>query len=230
MYLIVVAGGTGSRMGADMPKQFLLLKGRPILMRTIERFREALPKLKVVLVMHPDYVDLWNRLCEEYKFDCPCKVVEGGKERFHSVKNGLDSITDAEPDAVVGVHDAVRPLVDTEVIREAYRLAKTQGAVVPVVAATDSVRMLRADGTSVALERKNICLVQTPQVFSLSLLREAYSQPYTPAFTDDASVVESLEKKVTLISGNKENIKITTPVDMEYAGLIIDKQTASNFI
>ncbi len=180
--------------------------------------------------MHPDYVDLWNRLCEEYMFDCPCKVVEGGKERFHSVRNGLDSITDAEPDAVVGVHDAVRPLVDAGVIREAYRMAKTEGAVVPVIAATDSVRMLRSDGTSVALERKNICLVQTPQGFSLSLLREAYSQPYTPMFTDDASVVESLGRKVALLSGNKENIKITTPVDMVYAGLIIDKQTASNFI
>ncbi len=219
-YLIIVAGGQGLRMGGPLPKQFMLLNGKPILMRTIERFVEALPHVQIILVLHPDYVGVWENLCAEHHFDIPCTITTGGKERFHSVKNGLAAITHPDNNATVGVHDAVRPLVSVDVINNAYSTARKTGAVVPALSSIESVRLLDDDGTSHAVNRSKVMMVQTPQVFSLNLLRKAYSQPYDPAFTDDASVVEAMGHAITLVEGNRENIKLTTPQDIRLAEML----------
>ena len=221
-YLILVAGGQGLRMGGEVPKQFMLLGGRPIVMRTIDRFVEAMPELRIVLVLHPDYVEMWRRLCSEHDFRTDCTIVEGGSERYHSVKNGLAAISTASADDTVAVHDAVRPLVSVEVIRQAFAAARQSGAVVPALPSVESVRLVDGSGRSVAVNRNNVMLVQTPQVFSLSLLREAYSQPYRETFTDDASVVEALGHAIQIVPGNSENIKITTPDDLRWAEHTID--------
>lgn len=219
-YLIIVAGGQGLRMGGSLPKQFMLLNGKPILMRTIERFVEALPQVQIILVLHPDYVGVWKNLCVEHHFDIPCTITTGGKERFHSVSNGLATIAQSEQNAVVGVHDAVRPLVSADVIRNAFTTALKTGAVVPALPSVESVRLLDDDGTSHAINRSKVMMVQTPQVFSLNLLRQAYSQPYNPTFTDDASVVEALGHTITIVEGNRENIKLTTPQDIKLAEML----------
>ena len=213
-YLIIVAGGQGLRMGTPLPKQFLEVNGRPIIMHTIDRFVEAVPGVKVVLVLNPDYLQLWSELCQKHSFQTSCLVATGGKERFHSVLNGLDLIEDSSEDALVAVHDAVRPLVSVDVIRNAYDKAAECGAVVPALPSIESVRIIDNDGASHSVDRSNVMMVQTPQVFSLPLLRKAYSQPYKSAFTDDASVVEALGHPITIVSGNRENIKITTPQDL----------------
>jgi len=201
-------------MGGPLPKQFMLLKGKPVIMRTIERFQEALPDINIVLVLNPDYVELWEQLCKEHNFTVPCQIALGGKERFHSVKNGLDLIPQGTQDDVIGVHDAVRPLVSVEVIRNAYQTAADKKAVVPALPSIESVRLVNADGTSTATDRSKVMMVQTPQVFSLNLLKQAYNQPFSAQFTDDASVVEALGTPVTLVPGNRENIKLTTPQDL----------------
>lgn len=221
MHLIIVAGGKGLRMGAPLPKQFLPINGRPIIMHTIERFAEAMPGINIVLVLHPDYVDLWRNLCTKHKFDYPCTITTGGKERFDSVRNGLAVISDNSQDAVVGVHDAVRPLVSAEVIRNAYAEASELGAVVPALPSIESVRIMNDDGTSQSIARHKVMMVQTPQVFSLPLLREAYNQPYCPDFTDDASVVEAYGHAISIVDGNRENIKLTTPQDMHIAEILL---------
>lgn len=221
-FLILVAGGRGQRMGSEVPKQFMLLDGKPVIMRTIDRFMQALPDLGIVLVLHPDYVDMWQRLCDEHHFQVPCKVALGGKERFFSVRNGLEEIKDADASSLVGVHDAVRPLVSVEVIRRAYAEAIEHGAVVPALSAVESVRLVDdASGRSIAVSRNSVMLVQTPQVFTLSLLRRAYGQPYRETFTDDASVVEALGQTIHIVPGNRENIKLTTPLDMQMAEILL---------
>ncbi len=222
-YLVIVAAGKGLRMGADIPKQFLPLCGRPILMRTIERFLQALPRLNVIIVLNPDCHNLWHDLCDKNAFHTPCTVVAGGTQRFHSVRNGLQAIDDNDPDAVVAVHDAVRPLVSIDVIRTAYDAARSYHAVIPVIPAVDSVRILDHDKRSHHIDRNKVIMVQTPQTFSLQLLRQAYQQPYTPDFTDDASVVEAAGHNVHLIHGNSENIKITTPTDMAIATALLQR-------
>lgn len=221
-YVIIVAGGQGLRMGGLLPKQFLPLNGLPVIFHTVEKFSKALPGVRIIVVLHPDYITYWHQLTQEYSFDCECKLCVGGNERFFSVKNGLDAI-DAD-EAIVGVHDAVRPLVSADVISQLYLEAMKSGAVVPVVPATDSVRLIGDDGASRAVDRSIVQLVQTPQVFNLSLLRKAYSQPFNSLFTDDASVVESLGYHVSLVNGNKENIKLTTPIDLKLAELIMKQQ------
>lgn len=207
-------------MGGDVPKQFMLLGGRPIVMRTIDRFVEALPDLRIFLVLHPDNVEMWKRLCKEHDFRVDCQIALGGAERYHSVKNGLAAIGSESGDDIIAVHDAVRPLVSVEVIRRAYAEARQSGAVVPALPSVESVRLMDGSGRSVAVNRNNVMLVQTPQVFSLALLREAYSQPYRESFTDDASVVEGLGHAIQIIPGNRENIKITTPSDFRIAELL----------
>lgn len=218
-YLILVAGGKGLRMGTDVPKQFLLLDGKPVLMRTIERFLEAMPKLRIVLVLPAAHIDYWHSLCEQYNFRVPLKIAYGGEERFYSVRNGLAEVDD--PDALCAVHDAVRPLVSVEVIRHAFREAAIHGAVIPAVSAVDSVRLKTENGLFLAVDRRDVMLVQTPQVFQYSVLAQAYAQPYLPTFTDDASVVESFGHSIHLIEGNRENIKITTPLDISLAELLL---------
>lgn len=209
--VIIVAGGKGLRMGGDIPKQFLPVGGRPILMRTIDRFLKYDAGMQVVLVLPESQQDYWRSLCEQYHFVQPYTLANGGETRFHSVKNGLAKVA---PDAtLIGVHDGVRPFVSLETIRATYDEATRSEAVVPVVEVVETVRHL-ADGKSVTVPRSDYRLVQTPQVFSASLLRAAYEQPYTDFFTDDASVVERLGHPVTLVAGNRENIKITTPFDL----------------
>ena len=211
-YAIIVAGGSGLRMGSPLPKQFLPVGGKPVLMRTIERFREYSRDMPVILVLPESQQDYWRQLCAEYGFDAGCQVADGGATRFHSVRNGLAAIPD-DADGVVGVHDGVRPFPATDVIRECYETARRTGAAVPVTPVVETLRHI--GGATVP--RDEYRLVQTPQTFIISLLKEAYRQPYSDAFTDDASVAESAGHTVTLVSGNRENIKITTPFDMTVA-------------
>lgn len=215
-YAILVAGGKGLRMGGDIPKQFLPIGGKPVLMRTIEVFRRAYPDIHIILVLPASQQEYWQQLCKEYAFSIPVQISNGGETRFHSVSNGLKLIPD-EAEGVVGVHDGVRPFVTVETICRCYDAAVKWGAVVPVVPVVETVRQLCEDGTSVTVPRDAYKLVQTPQTFRISLLKEAYRQPYIPAFTDDASVVETLGKPVQLVEGNRENIKITTPADIRFA-------------
>lgn len=215
-YAVIVAGGKGLRMGGDVPKQFLPIGGKPVLMHTIEAFRRALDDVEIVLVLPAEQHDYWQKLCKDYKFHSPELIAKGGETRFHSVKNGL-ALLPNDIEAVVGVHDGVRPFVSKETIRRCFAAAAEGKAVVPVVAVVETVRQILPDGKSVTRPRDEYRLVQTPQTFPLALLKEAYQQPFSEAFTDDASVVEALGKDIVMIEGNRENIKITTPSDLRIA-------------
>lgn len=215
-YVIIVAGGKGLRMGGDVPKQFLPVGGRPVLMRTLERFHEAEQSLGIILVLPRDQQDYWRQLCEEYGFAVPHQVADGGETRFHSVQNGLALVPD-DADGVVGVHDGVRPFVSAEVICRCYEAAREHGAAVPVVPVVETVRQLLPEGDSQTVDRNLFRLVQTPQTFRIPLFKDAMRQPYQPAFTDDASVMEEMGYRITLVDGNRENIKLTTPSDIQYA-------------
>lgn len=212
---MIVAGGKGLRMGTDIPKQFLPVGGKPVLMRTIERFYEYDSNMQVVLVLPVAQQDYWRSLCEEHHFVLPHMIADGGATRFHSVKNGLAKVADDAQ--LVGVHDGVRPFVSVDTIRACYDEASNSGAVVPVTAVVETIRHLGEHGTSATVARDEYRLVQTPQVFDASLIRKAYLQEYVDFFTDDASVVESMGHAVTLVEGNRENIKITTPFDIMVA-------------
>ena len=211
-FFIVVDGGKVLRMGGDIPKQFIPVKGKPVLMRTLEAFYAYDKCINIILVLPVDQQDYWKRLCAEYGFTLPHRIANGGETRFHSVKNGLALVDDRN--SVVGVHDGVRPFVSAEVIANCYAQAATLQAVVPVTDVVETVRRIEADEKSVTVPRDCYKLVQTPQVFTVSLLKHAYHQEYKPAFTDDASVVEALGIQVTLVKGNRENIKLTTPFDL----------------
>lgn len=221
-YIIVVAGGKGLRMGGDMPKQFMLLNGKPLVMATIENLCAMDVTLRIVLVLPKDQMQLWDELCEQYNFTIPVKVVAGGTTRFHSVQNGLAAIEDSD-EALVGVHDGVRPFLAMKVYDELFREAAINGAVVPVVAVYDSMRrFIGGQGATEPVPRDRYRLVQTPQVFKLSMLRKAYEQRYMENFTDDASVVEAMGEFVHVVEGNRENIKITTPFDFVLAKAIVE--------
>lgn len=215
-YAIIVAGGKGLRMGGELPKQFIPVGGLPILMRTMRAFNEADRDMHIILVLPVAQQEYWRDLCEQYRFDIPHRIADGGETRFHSVKNGLSLVPD-DADGVVGVHDGVRPFVATEVIRNCYQTAFEQGTAVPVVPVVETTRQILPEGDSQTVDRNLYRLVQTPQVFRISLLKEAFRQPYQPQFTDDASVVEELGHRIVLTDGNRENIKITTPSDLSYA-------------
>ena len=218
-YIIIVAGGKGLRMGSDIPKQFLPIGGKPILMRTLERFRDYSEKLQIILVLPIAQQDYWRQLCEQYHFEVKYQLANGGQTRFHSVQNGLALIPD-DVEGVVGVHDGVRPFPSVEVIRNCYEAARTAKAVIPVIPVVETVRHIEGEG-SVTVPRGNYRLVQTPQTFDIQLLKAANRQPYNDGFTDDASVVESFGHQITLVEGNRENIKITTPYDMKIAEVLI---------
>lgn len=219
VYVVIVAGGKGLRMGGEKPKQFQDLKGRPVLMHTLERFREALPEGKLILVLPESWMTMWRDLCRRHAFDIDHELVKGGDTRFHSVKNGLDAIRGEE--GVVAVHDGVRPFVAVDVIRECVKQALTGACVVPVIAPVESVRLKQGDTDRTQSIDRNLCLlVQTPQVFPLNRLRQAYSQPYQSLFIDDASVVEADGGQVEVVEGNRENIKLTTPFDWAVAQLL----------
>lgn len=218
-YAVIVAGGKGLRMGASIPKQFLPVNGLPILMLTIKRFREYDGALKIILVLPKEQHEYWNELCKNYHFTDAYAVVEGGETRFHSVRNGLAAIPD-DTQGVVGIHDGVRPFPSVEVIRACYETARTAKAVIPVVPVVETVRHIVAGGKTETVDRADYRLVQTPQTFDIQMLKQAYAQPYRDCFTDDASVVESAGYEVTLIEGNRENIKITTPFDLRIARIL----------
>lgn len=218
-YVIVVAGGKGLRMGGEIPKQFIPVKGKPVLMRTLETFYACDPNIELIVVLPVEQRSYWEHLCAEYGFTLSHRIAAGGETRFHSVKNGLALV---EEDGVVGVHDGVRPFVSAEVIADCYAQAVTLQAVVPVTDVVETVRHLLPEGGSETVSRNDYKLVQTPQVFTVELLKRAYAQDYKPFFTDDASVVEALGQPVHLVSGNRENIKLTTPFDLKVAESLID--------
>ena len=221
-YVIIVAGGKGLRMGSDIPKQFLPIVGKPVLMRTLERFREYSAELQIILVLPEAQQDFWKGLCNEYHFQVEYLLANGGQTRFHSVQNGLALVPD-DAEGVVGVHDGVRPFPSVEVIRNCYETARTAKAVIPVIPVVETVRHLEGD-SSVTVPRGDYRLVQTPQTFDIQLLKAANRQPYNDGFTDDASVVESYGHAITLVEGNRENIKITTPYDIVVAEAIITSE------
>jgi 2-C-methyl-D-erythritol 4-phosphate cytidylyltransferase len=214
-YVIIVAGGKGLRMGSDIPKQFLPIGGKPVLMRTLERFREYSTELQIILVLPENQQDYWLQLCQQYHFEVKYQLANGGQTRFHSVQNGLALVPD-DADGVVGVHDGVRPFPSIDVIKNCYEAARTAKAVIPVIPVVETVRHLEGEG-SVTVPRGDYRLVQTPQTFDIQLLKTANRQPYLDGFTDDASVVESYGHAITLVEGNRENIKITTPYDIVVA-------------
>ena len=213
-YVVIVAGGKGLRMGGDVPKQFLLLGGKPVLMRTIERFHAFDAQLQIILVLPPDHQGYWHELCLAHHFKLPYLLADGGATRFESVRNGLALITN-EAQGVVAVHDGVRPMVSVKVIERCFAMACKTRAVIPVTPVVETLRQIMPDGASQTVNRDAYRLVQTPQTFDLQLLKQAYQQPYSTAFTDDASVVEALGMQITMVEGNKENIKITTPFDLD---------------
>ena len=254
-YVIIVAGGKGLRMGGDIPKQFLPIGGKPVLMRTLERFREALPKVSIILVLPEAQQQYWHELCKQYAFDVDYLLANGGETRFHSVQHGLALIPD-DAEGVVGVHDGVRPFPSIDVIRCCYETARTKKAVIPVVPVVETLRHLGPMGPmspmspmgpmSNTVPRDEYRLVQTPQTFDIQLLKAAYKraqsqtclnsaeheqarlkvkaanrQRYNDGFTDDASVVEAYGHPITLVEGNRENIKITTPYDLKIAEVLI---------
>ncbi len=219
--VIIVAGGKGERMGTTLPKQFLPLAGRPILMHTIERFAIALPGCRIVVVLPHDRQAFWQTLCAEHGFALTHRVCDGGATRFESVRNGLAEIGDAE---VIAVHDGVRPLVSPELIRRVVEVAEQSGAAIPVVLPNDSLREMEPEGGSRIVDRSRYRMVQTPQVFLRSVLLAAYRQPYNTAFTDDASVVEYAGGSITLCEGDYANIKITTPTDCLIAEAFMKQQ------
>jgi 2-C-methyl-D-erythritol 4-phosphate cytidylyltransferase len=218
-YVIIVAGGKGLRMGSDIPKQFLPIGGKPVLMRTLERFREYAADLKIILVLPKAQQAYWQELCKKYDFKVEYLLADGGETRFHSVQHGLALIPD-DALGVVGVHDGVRPFPSIEVIRRCYEVAREKEAVIPVIPVVETVRHLEKDA-SITVPRDEYRLVQTPQTFDIQLLKKANRQPYNDGFTDDASVVESYGHDITLVEGNRENIKITTPYDIIVAEAII---------
>jgi 2-C-methyl-D-erythritol 4-phosphate cytidylyltransferase len=216
-YAVIVAGGSGTRMKSAVPKQFLLLNGLPVLMHTLQAFSKCNPQPNLILVLSEDYHSYWMHLCADHQFQLPYQLVSGGDSRYQSVKNALNLIED---DALVAVHDAVRPLIDIDIIERSYQQAELQGAVVVAVRSRDSVRQVKDDRTQ-SLLREEIYLVQTPQTFKAALLKKAYEHPYRDGFTDDASVVEQAGHPIDIVEGSYQNFKITFPEDIAIAELLL---------
>ena len=223
-YVIIVAGGKGLRMGIDIPKQFLPIGGKPVLMRTLERFRAYSAGLQIILVLPKAQQEYWEQLCQEYQFEIDYRLADGGETRFHSVQHGLMLIPD-DADGVVGVHDGVRPFHNFEVIRNCYETARTQKAVVPVTPVVETLRHV-SEGTK---PRGDYRLVQTPQCFDIQLLKAAnrVADGSAVSFTDDASVVEAYGSPITLVEGNRDNIKIPTPYDLLLAETLVKNPSPS---
>jgi 2-C-methyl-D-erythritol 4-phosphate cytidylyltransferase len=216
-YALIVAGGSGSRMNADVPKQFLLLNERPVLMYTIERFYDYNNSIGILLVLPENQFSLWATLCTEHNFNIQHQVVAGGSVRFESVKNGLSKI---QGDGIVAIHDGVRPLVNIETIGRCFEVAAEKGNAIPVMTVIESLRIIDGENSK-AVDRSSFVTIQTPQVFNFSEIKEAYNQPFNETFTDDASVLEATGTAINLVPGNIENIKITHPADLLFAGLLI---------
>ncbi len=222
-YAVIVAGGSGSRMKSEVPKQFIEIGGKPVLMHTIDTFKKFDPAIQIILVLPESQIKYWSLLCKKFSFNTPHEVVIGGETRFHSVSNGLKMVT--EP-GVVGVHDGVRPFVSQKTLFNCYNTAGHTGNAVPVVDAFESVRQTEGKGNH-AVDRTTIKLVQTPQVFQSEQILKAYQTEFHSLFTDDASVAEAAGHSITLVEGNRENIKITTPFDLNIAEAIIKNKNGA---
>jgi len=221
-YAIVVAGGSGSRMQSSIAKQFLLLDGKPLLMHTIAAFDNCALRPEILLVLNIHQHRYWEELCQTYNFEIPHQLIKGGEQRFHSVKNGLKVI---KGNGIVAVHDAVRPLVSPALILKSFQIAEERGNCVVGIKPTDSVRRIFEDSKNEALNRNELALIQTPQTFRIDLLKKAYQVPFRNDFTDDASVAEYSGQKINLIEGERENIKITYPEDLDIASFFIKKRS-----
>lgn len=219
--VIIVAGGSGRRMGGALPKQFMMLDNEPILARSINRMHEALPAAEIVVVLPEEHVELWKNIAARFEV-ARHKIALGGKERFDSVKNGLAALSDGV--RIIAVHDAVRPLASKKLIIKLFLEAEKHVAVIPVVAPIDSYRIVEGEQSRI-IDRSTLRMVQTPQVFHADKLRDAYNRPFSSTFTDDASVMEAAGHTVTLVEGERENIKITTPSDMFVAEAIINAES-----
>jgi 2-C-methyl-D-erythritol 4-phosphate cytidylyltransferase len=216
-YVVIVAGGSGKRMGMDTPKQFLELSGRPVLMHTIERFREFDPSIEIITVLPENQLRFWNDLKNKYGFDVPHTMVKGGSKRFLSVKHGLEFVNSP---GLVAIHDGVRPLVRLETIKRCFEAAEKYGNAVPVISPADSLRMEEGEKNS-PINRMNVKQIQTPQVFDVAKIKKAYLQDFDLSFTDDATVLEKTGEKIHLVEGNRENIKITNPEDLFIAQTLL---------
>ena len=216
---IIVAGGSGSRMKSEVPKQFLPIGGLPILMHTLRAFRRYSADLALYLVLPESQFDTWQVLCQQYNFDERYLLVPGGETRFHSVQNGLRQIP--APEGLVAVHDGVRPFVTSAIIAEGFRQAAAVGTSVACVPLKDSVRQITPDGHNQAVDRATYRLIQTPQTFRLDWMRQAFQTAYLPHFTDCASVLEQAGYPIHLIEGTYENIKITTAEDLLWAEVLL---------
>ena len=218
-YIIIVAGGKGERMGADKPKQFLEIAGKPILRRTMERFISFDPTASMTVVLPSAWKNWWKEYCTSSAFRCKFSIVSGGITRFHSVQNALKMVPSG---ALVAIHDGVRPLVSDDLLKRIFEAAEELPAVIPAVPAVDSLRILDCAGGSSPVDRSRYVAVQTPQIFHSEVLKEAYGKAYSPSFTDDASVVEAAGFPVTLVPGERTNLKITTFEDIRLAGLLTE--------
>lgn len=214
--VIITAGGIGKRMEAKLPKQFLCVGGEPILMRTVQRFYDYNSAIQILVTLPSDWMDFWIELCEKHNFHVNHQLIEGGKERFHSIKNALKSANGS----VIGVHDGVRPFVSLQTIQSCFMDAKVKGAAIPFLEMKESIREMGL-GSSKAANRSNFITIQTPQCFQTELLMKAYEQEFHDGITDDASLVEQLGVVIQLVSGNEENIKITSPIDLKIAELFV---------
>ena len=215
-YIVIVAGGKGMRMGADIPKQFIPIGGKPVLMHTLERFFACDGELKIILVLPHEQQAYWRQLCRDCAFNIPHTIVDGGETRFESSRKGLQAIP-LDATGLVGIHDGVRPFVSEAVIKRCFEAADETQAAIPVLPVTDTLRHVDRNGIGRNVLRSDYRIVQTPQVFDIRLLRKAFEQPYQDSFTDEASVVESLGYTVEMVEGNRENIKLTTPFDLTLA-------------
>lgn len=228
-FVIIMAAGSGTRMGAQMPKQFLELDGKAILQKTIEVFQEACPGISVITVLPQDHISYWRQYCLDRNFICPQILVPGGITRFHSVRNALDRVPDG---AVVAVHDGVRPLLSPELVRDVFKAAETQQAVIPVTPCVDTIKVLKSkEGRLEAVpgakaDRSVLYGAQTPQIFHSEVIKEAYSMAYDTAFTDDASVLEKYGKSLSFVIGERLNIKITTQDDLLLARAVMSLRKA----
>jgi 2-C-methyl-D-erythritol 4-phosphate cytidylyltransferase len=217
LYVVIVAGGSGKRMGVDTPKQFLELAGKPVLMHTIERFKEFDDSIEIITVLPENQLRYWNELQKKYSFSIPHTLVKGGAKRFVSVCHGLEFVN---APGLVAIHDGVRPLVRLETIKRCFETAEKYGNAIPVISPADSLRLETNDG-NVPVNRMNVKQIQTPQVFDVALIKKAYKQEFDPSFTDDATVLEKTGEKIHMVDGNRENIKITNPEDLFIAQTLL---------
>ena len=219
-YAIIVAGGKGTRMGKEIPKQFIEIAGKPILAHTLENFARFDPNIELIVVLPAEQQSYWRELCTDYGITVPHHIADGGETRFHSVCHGLALVSG---DGLVAIHDGVRPLVSHRVIAHCFQAAAEKGGAIPVLPLTDSLRQILPGNTSQAVDRSRFVTVQTPQTFRIGEIKQAYNRPFDPIYTDDASVYEAAGYTPHLVEGNRENLKITLPIDLAVAEILLSR-------